>query len=134
SYDISAVTDANGNVFIKSPAGVQVFTRQADGHFTAQPSDNSTLTISNGSYVLTSINGAVVQFRADGNLSSITDANGNSITATWNSQDQLAGLTQSDGQSLTFTYNAFGRVASATDSAGRVVPMPMMPQASTSSA
>jgi RHS repeat-associated protein len=121
SYDISAVTDANGNVFIQSPGGLHFFTRQSDGHFTAQAGDTTTLSVSGGAYVLTGINGAEVQFHIDGKLDRITDTNGNAITAHWNASGQLQSLTQSAGQSLTFTHNAAGRIVSATDSDGRTV-------------
>ncbi len=121
SYDISAITDANGNVFIRSPGGVHYFTRQPDGHFVAQPGDAAELTVEGGGYLLTGLNGSEIKFRPDGNLERITDASGNSVNASWNASGQLAALTHSGGQSIVFTYNDLGRIVSATDSSGHTV-------------
>jgi RHS repeat-associated protein len=119
TYGISAATDASGNVYISSPSGVELFTLQPNGTYAAQAGDSSVLTLSGGAYVLTSINGTVERFLADGQISSITDSNGNTINVSYGSNGVISGVTSSNGQSLTFTTNAQGRIVSATDEEGR---------------
>jgi RHS repeat-associated protein len=119
TYGISAATDAAGNVYITSPSGTEFFTHQPNGSYTAQPGDTSTLTLSNGAYGLTGADGTVEQFRADGQLGSITDANGSTIDVSYENDGVIRGVTSSNGQSLTFTTNAEGRITSATDNEGQ---------------
>jgi RHS repeat-associated protein len=121
TYDVAAFTDANGNVTIVRPDGTNFFVRQADGQFTSQSGDASTLSLVEGNLVLSSLDGSVVQFHSDGTLHRITDPSGNSISADWDATGHLVQLTHSGGQFLSFTYNSFGRVETATDSNGRVV-------------
>jgi RHS repeat-associated protein len=121
TYDISAVTDANGDVFIKSPGGIEFFTRQADGSFVAQSGDTSVLAFTNGVYQLRDINGAITNFGANGKVGSIVDANGNTVTVNYDSDGLLQSVSNSTGDSISFTSNSFGRIASATDSNGQTV-------------
>ena len=121
TFGVDATTDASGNVYITSAAGTEVFTVEAGGGYTAQPGDSSVLTQIGGAFVLTDISGTVERFRTDGQLESITDANGNSITVSYNAAGIISGVTDSNGQSLTFTTNAEGRITSAVDQSGQTV-------------
>jgi len=119
TYGISAVTDASGNVYITLPSGTELFTLQSNGSYTAQPGDPSKLTKSVGAYVLTGINGTVERFLPNGQISNITDSNGNTINVSYGSNGVISGVTSSNGQSLTFTPNAQGRITRATDNSGQ---------------
>jgi RHS repeat-associated protein len=121
TYGIKAITDGSGDVSIVSPAGTELFTLGSGGSYTAQAGDTSTLTLSNGSYVLTDESGTVERFRPDGQIASITDANGNVVTVTYDSSGVINGVTSSNGQSLTFTTDSTGQITSATDGSGRTV-------------
>ena len=121
TYGIKAITDGSGNVSIVSPTGTELFTLQSDGSYAAQAGDTSTLTLSNGSYVLTDIAGTVERFRPDGQIASITDVNGNVVTISYDSSGVISGVTSSNGQSLTFTTDSTGQIKSATDGSGQTV-------------
>ena len=69
--------------------------------------------------MLTSINGTVERFLPDGQFSSITDSNGNTINVNYDSNGFISSVTSPNGQSLTFTTNAQGRITSATDQDGQ---------------
>ncbi|MFI0849696.1 RHS repeat-associated core domain-containing protein, partial [Mesorhizobium sp. IMUNJ 23232] len=120
NFDISAVTDTKGNVVIAAPGALRSFTLNADGTFSANNGAFGSLALVAGAYVLTETDGSTAQFRADGRLAAMTDANGNTVTANWSVANQLIGVSSSTGQSLIFTYNGQGRVATATDSEGQV--------------
>ncbi len=119
TYGISAVTDASGNVYIVSPSGAEFFTRQPDGTYLPPANDGSTLTLVGGAYVHTDTAGTVEKFLPSGQLSSITDSNGNTIDLGYDVNGVISGVASSNGQSLTFTTNAEGRITSATDQTGR---------------
>ena len=122
TYDISAITDASGNVYIKSPNGVEVFTSLSNGRFVAQPGDSATLSAtSTGGYRLVDSRGTVTGFNSNGTLSQITDANGNTTNVNWSVNGDLQSISSSTGEIIAFTTNSFGRIASATDSGGQQV-------------
>ena len=119
NFDISAVTDSAGDVVISAPGDPRLFKLQANGTYTPDAGTTGSLALVSGAYVLTEADGKIVDFRADGRLASITDANGNVVTTAWSAGNQLTSVSSSTGQLLTFTYTAQGRIASATDSVGR---------------
>ena len=121
TYGVQATTDASGDVYITSSAGTEVFTLNSDGIYSAEAGHSSTLTEVNGAYVLTESSGAVEKFLADGDLSSIADANGNVVTVSYGANGYISGLTSSNGQSIAFTTNAAGRITSATDNDGETI-------------
>ncbi|MGP0104360.1 CARDB domain-containing protein, partial [Rhodoblastus sp.] len=121
TYDISAVTDSSGDVYVTLPSGIETFTLQSDGAYVDTREDGATLAVDNGLYVMTDAAGDVTRFLANGKLDSITDANGNTITANWSAAGTLASVTDSDGESIAFTTNSAGCITSATDSDGQTV-------------
>jgi len=86
--------------------------------YSAQPGDTNQLTVVSGAYVLTGSDGTVEKFLTNGNLSSITDSNGNVVSVDYNSSGFISEVTSSNGQSLTFTTNTQGLITSATDGEG----------------
>ena len=121
TYGVQAITDGSGKVSITSPSGAEVFTPQTDGSYAGQAGDTSALTLLNGSYTLTSLDGSTETFRPDGKLSAVTDANGNLVTVSYGSTGAIAKVTGSNGQSLTFTTNATGQITAVTDGQGHTV-------------
>lgn len=121
TYGVRAVTDGSGNVYISSPSGTELFTLGANGTYAAQPGDQSTLALANGAYTLTNTSGTVEQLRPDGQLSTVTDSNGNKVAVSYDNAGVISGVTSSNGQTLAFTTNAEGRITSATNEKGRVV-------------
>ncbi len=73
--------------------------------------------LATGVYTLTEMTGFVTGFQ-DGRVTFVQDANGNRITADYDSGGRLSALTNGD-QSITFSYNSAGRITAAADSLGR---------------
>jgi RHS repeat-associated protein len=119
AWDIDATTDSQGNVIIETPTRRRTFALQPNGTFLGAPGDFATLTVDANGYHLVEKSGARTDFRPDGLLASISDANGNHITAGYTGT-QLTSLTASNGSALTITHNAQGRISQITDSVGRV--------------
>src|SRR4051812_3700442 len=65
-WDISAITDANGNVTVRDAGKYRSFSRQSDGSYKSVAGDKATLTLVGGAYRLTESDGSVTAFRADG--------------------------------------------------------------------
>ncbi len=121
TFQVRAQTDASGNVYITSAAGSEVFTAQSGGGYVATPGDSSVLTRIAGAFLLTDASGTVERFRPDGQLSSVTDANGNSIALSYDTDGVISRVGDTNGQFLTFTINAQGRITSAVDQNGQTV-------------
>jgi YD repeat-containing protein len=120
NWDIFAMTLSNGDVVIKNDGVSLFFSLQPNGSFAPQAGDKgTTLTTSNGGYLLTQPDGTVYQFNGNGTLNYVQDTHGNRITAAYNAQSQLVSLTHSNGEFLDFAYNANGQLQSLTDSTGR---------------
>jgi RHS repeat-associated protein len=77
---------------------------------------------SDGTFLLTRLDGSKAVFRADGKPLSLTDRNGNAVTFTFDTQitDRLLHL-DSAGQTITLTYNAQGRLTQAAGPGSRQV-------------
>lgn len=73
------------------------------------PPGYTTKLTKNGStgWTLNEVDGTVASFRTDGRLTSIADADGQSLTFTWNGSNQLTTVTDAvSGRYLTLTYSA----------------------------
>lgn len=116
NYDMTWLADPAGNVSVIYPDGRrEVHTKNGDGSFTPPPSYYSKL-VSNGSggYTLTQKDGQVVAFNSSGKVTSITDANGKSVTLAYDGSGFLSTATSApSGRVLTFTWSA-GRVSSVS--------------------
>jgi RHS repeat-associated protein len=120
SWDISAHTPATGNVAIRRSGVSSYFLLQANGTYqsTTPGHDGEVLTSSAGAYRLLEPNGTVYQFNTDGTLAYVQDANGNRITADY-SNGRLATLTDANGEYLQLTYDTQGQLKTLTDSNGQ---------------
>jgi YD repeat-containing protein len=114
TWDMSAVTDADGNVTINTPAGARRFTRQPDGSFRGEAGDPASLVLVGGidPCILTG-DGTIFEFHADGRLKYVEDANGNRITASY-TDGLLTALVHSGGGQLTIGYDISGRISQIT--------------------
>ncbi|WP_406698318.1 MBG domain-containing protein [Singulisphaera sp. Ch08] len=121
-WDQAYAVLADGTVVIRQADGrsrrFQPDSRRA-GQFFAESGDSGLITeLSSNGLVLREKSGLTLRFGADGSVRSMSDPNGNTITAT------LVGgrptrLVHSGGASLDIAYNATGRIISVTDSRGR---------------
>ena len=122
TYDVTAVTDSFGNVYIQTPTALHVFTLQADGSYAAGTDDPSTLTLSGGLFSMNDGSGGIDRFNAAGKLASITDSNGNTVDLTYGTNGMLQTVKNlATGETITFTSNAAGRIISAADGNGQTV-------------
>jgi YD repeat-containing protein len=99
---------------------VRSFDLQADGSYIGQEVDFASLSLDQGTgiYTLTEPDGTATIFNSAGKIDYIEDTNGNRITTTY-SDGNLTSLTDAFGNSLNFEYNGNGRISTATDSDGR---------------
>jgi RHS repeat-associated protein len=118
-WQISAMTDNEGNVSIIQPGAVRFFQLQDDGSYRGQTGVYGTLTLQGGSYSLIEANGTIVQFRLDGQWGFIADTNGNRLNAGYE-QGRLTTISHANGETLTLSYNAQGRIETLTDEIGGV--------------
>jgi RHS repeat-associated protein len=118
-WDMSALTDSNGNVTIQTGTSRRTFTL-ANGTFHGQPGDFAALTVDADGYHLVEASGTRYDFRPDGFLASISDPNGNRITAGYTGV-QMTRLTASDGSVFAISYNVNGTIRQIADSFGRVI-------------
>ena len=116
TYDIKAVTDSSGNVYIESPNGTETFALSG-GAYVAASGDSSKLTAANGGYVLTTADGGVETFRADGQISSIRDAAGDLVSVAYDNNGviRLRGRTRRPGR-RTAERIALGRIGARSRS------------------
>ncbi|MEO1005698.1 MAG: hypothetical protein AAFW67_07565, partial [Cyanobacteria bacterium J06638_38] len=117
--DIELSVDQAGNVAIDNTGTRRTFTLLADGTYQGQAGDFASLSLDGGIYTLTEPDGTATVFNSDGKIDLIEDSNGNLLDAVY-TVGQLTSLTDSFGNSLSFAYNADGRIVSVIDSDGRV--------------
>ncbi|MFD1538824.1 DNA/RNA non-specific endonuclease [Nonomuraea guangzhouensis] len=124
-YDMRVTPDQDGsnNVVVSYADGQQVrYGRNPDGTFSPPPGRQATLSVdSSGRWKLADKAGTVYEF-ASTKLSKITDANGHSLTLTYDLSNKLSRATaQPGGRALAFTWSgahvASVRADAATDTA-----------------
>ena len=77
--------------------------------------------VKNGSeYIVTGADQKTYRFNDQGLLQDITDANGNQLDFTYNTNDRLQTVSQGS-RSLTYAYDPQGRISTVTDNLGRDV-------------
>ena len=122
--DTRLTVDAEGNVAIDNAGTRRAFEQLADGSYRGQTGDFATLSVdSAGVYFLKEQDGTAIAFNPTGQLNTIEDPNGNSITALYENASEpslVTSLVDSFGNGLTFTYNNLSRIESVADSDGRM--------------
>jgi RHS repeat-associated protein len=112
------------------PAGAVI--KWGDGHgesfalsgtvYTPQPGVfNQLVQNPDGSFTLTQTNRTKYNFTPSGQLSNITDKNGNAINLTYDTNGLLTQITDTVGRVLSLSYDANQRITQIIDPAGRTV-------------
>jgi RHS repeat-associated protein len=117
-WDVTAITDAAGNVAIQTGDRRRTFTKGTDGKYKGITDDLGILTKVGDVYQIKEFDGTVQSFLANGKLDFIQDTNGNKVTLGYTA-NQLTGLSYSNGDKVTFKYNAQGRVNEVVDIYGQ---------------
>lgn len=92
---------------------------QPDGSYAKPPGINGTLTLNSGQYRMEERFGRAVQFNTAHRVSTITDADGNTVDFTY-TNEKVTSVSDSFNHALTMGYTGY-RLSSVTDSAGRSV-------------
>jgi RHS repeat-associated protein len=101
--------NGDGSYSPDSPAVTDTLVENGDGTFTLNCRACSSGTAK-----------PVYHFNLSGNVSSVTDPDGNSLNSTYDVNNRLSGVTSTaSGRNLSFTFGANEKVASITDSFGR---------------
>ena len=117
-WDVTAITDADGNVAIQTGDRRRTFTKGKDGKYQGITDDLGSLTKVGDVYQIKEFDGTVQSFLANGKLDFIQDTNGNKVTLGYTA-NLLTGLSYSNGDKVTFKYNAQGRVNEVVDIYGQ---------------
>jgi YD repeat-containing protein len=109
NYGESLNLGAYGNATLRATNGQRVlFTRDSDGAFVAPPNGRSRLAATQTGYELTRKDHTVHTFDAQGRLTKIEDAAGNSLTLAYNQSGVLDHITDAIGASYGFTFDGSG--------------------------
>ncbi|MDM3847921.1 MAG: putative Ig domain-containing protein, partial [Aphanizomenon gracile PMC638.10] len=117
-WDVTAITDAAGDVAIQTGDRRRTFTKGKDGKYQGITDDLGILTKVGDVYQIKEFDGTVQSFLANGKLDFIQDTNGNKVTLGYTA-NLLTGLSYSNGDKVTFKYNAQGRVNEVVDIYGQ---------------
>jgi len=96
------------------------YMRMPDGAYNPPPSVTTDLIKTNGLFRLVERFGKEYRFDANGLLSSIVDADGNTMSLAYNAQTNLSTVTDSYSRALTFSYTG-GALTQVSDGTGRTV-------------
>lgn len=114
NYDMSWISDDEGRIAVRYPDGrSEVYTPDGTGGFDPPPGYYGTLVATGSGYELTAKDRTRHVFDSTGKLTSIVDADGNTLTLTY-SAGRLATVTAASGRTLTFTWSSPNRITSVT--------------------
>ena len=114
-WDITATSQANGDVIVSIAGSQQTFTHLVDGSY--KGTDGATLTKNGEGFTCQQQDGKQISFNLDGTFDTILEANGIREQAIYVNH-QLSQVTFSNGESQSFTYNDHGRLTQITDQNG----------------
>ena len=118
--DVNLHLHAGGVVSLGSGGRIRVFEDQDDGSFRSATGDLGTLQETGGQFLLTEFDGTQSRYRADGQLESVMDRNGNQTIPEFTA-GRLTALDFPDQTRFEFLYHPNGRLMRTSDEAGRVV-------------
>lgn len=123
SYNVVLTKQGDGTVIVKMGDGHEEYYDPANGGY--QPRDpgvfNTLVKNADGSFTLTQKNQTRMAFNSTGQLTSISDRNGNSLSFTYNGAGNLVTIADTVGRVVSLSYNGANRLASVTDPIGRQV-------------
>lgn len=117
AWDIAAMRQADGDVVVRMGDAAMRFEHDGKGGFVDR--DGATLAVDGGRFELAMPDGTRIEFGSDGRFTTLVDANGNTLSATY-AKGLLTKVAGSDGATLDFAYDARGRLTSVTDESGRI--------------
>ncbi len=117
----SAMELAFGEVLVVRQDGRQDIFEKTESGFKAPSGVTDTLAKVEGTFQLTTLQGAVYRFDSSGRIASITDSHGLKTTYAYNVEGRLATITDPSSQTLTFSYNGSNHITLVKDSTGREV-------------
>jgi RHS repeat-associated protein len=118
------VTDeANNYAIIRMPNGQRYrFQQNSDGSYNSPKGIfQKLMKNSDGTYTLNKKFGDVYEFNADGNMTTISDKNGNQISFIYDNFGCINSVSDANGKSLTFIKGANGKISSIIDFSGRKI-------------
>jgi YD repeat-containing protein len=119
---LASVTELNANeVLVVRQDGRQDLFQKTESGYQAPSGVTDALAKVEGTFQLTTLEGAVYRFDSSGRIASITDDHGLKSTYAYNAEGRLATITDPSAQTLTFAYNASNHVTSVKDPTGREV-------------
>jgi RHS repeat-associated protein len=122
SYDAHLeMNEEQGTATVYQDDGSTVrFSRSGEQWVASGPLVQATLAKEGSEYRFTLPTQRILLFNGTGQLTSIVDRNGNTLTMNRNAEGRLESVSDSAGRKLTFAYNAEGFVKSVTDPMGHV--------------
>ena len=96
-----------------------IYTRQADGSYTAPASRFDTIVEGPSSVVMTGLDGRRSVFALDGRLLERYDVNGNRVAFSYDGFGRPIRMADANGRFLQFTYNGSSLIDTVTDHGGR---------------
>lgn len=123
SYNIKLIIDDFGNVVILFGDGhSEVHIKNADGTYSSEPGVFNILKDNgDGTFTLTTKEQVKYKFNKQGQLATIADKNGNTLTFSYDAFGNLFLITDTVGRSIQFTYDENSRLIQITDPIGRTV-------------
>jgi RHS repeat-associated protein len=117
----SATELASGAVLILRQDGRQDLFYKVGAEYKAPSGVTDSLAKVEGTFRLTTLEGAVYAFDASGRIATITDDHGLLTTYGYNENGRLASITDPSSQTLTFSYNGSNHITAVKDSTGREI-------------
>jgi len=121
SYNV-LLQDRSASVAVKWGDGHgEIFTLSGGNYIPPAGVFSTLVKNTDGTFVLTQKNQTKYAFSAGGNLVSVQDKNGNTISLTYDGAGNLTRITDTVGRNLTLSYDASNRITQVTDPIGRTV-------------
>ncbi|MGP8202036.1 MAG: DUF6531 domain-containing protein [Limisphaerales bacterium] len=120
SYNIQLSASDNAVVIAFGDGHQEIYAADGAGGYTSQPGIYNALTANGGAYTLTTKEQQKYNFNSQGQLTSISDKNNNTVTVAY-SGNNLTTITDTVGRVISLAYNANNCLTNITDPLGRTV-------------